>query len=174
MRGQMPVGPSPNTGQPTKSDSVAISTRYSNLSTFCWPPNTAGVGGLPHYRPTAYFCRTIHSTSDQHGRAATKGKNRIQHRGTEFAKIIFFPLRVLSASVVSSLLDQSDWNRHWKFCACSEKFKLSNTETLLILAVVPGERRSRVLREIQWRSPPTQPRETDTTHRQSPACARRL
>jgi len=32
----MPVGLSPNTGQPVNFDSVAISASDSNLSTICW------------------------------------------------------------------------------------------------------------------------------------------
>ena len=42
----MPVGLSPKTAPPIKSESVAISSTYPNLSTFFWPPNTAGSGGL--------------------------------------------------------------------------------------------------------------------------------
>ena len=34
----MPVGLSPKTSPPIKSESVAISAKYPNLSTFCWPP----------------------------------------------------------------------------------------------------------------------------------------
>ena len=40
----MPIGLFPNTG-PRKSESVAISASYSDLSTICWPPNTARGGG---------------------------------------------------------------------------------------------------------------------------------
>jgi hypothetical protein len=36
----MPDGLSSNTGQATKSESVAISASYSDLSTTCWPRKT--------------------------------------------------------------------------------------------------------------------------------------
>ena len=41
----MPVGPSPKTAPSIKSELVAISISYPNLSTFCWLPNTVEVGG---------------------------------------------------------------------------------------------------------------------------------
>jgi alkanesulfonate monooxygenase SsuD/methylene tetrahydromethanopterin reductase-like flavin-dependent oxidoreductase (luciferase family) len=37
----MPVGLSPNTAPPIKSELIAISANYSNLSTTCWPQNVA-------------------------------------------------------------------------------------------------------------------------------------
>ena len=40
----MPGGLSPNTGRPTKSESVAISTRYPNLSTICWQRSLEKIG----------------------------------------------------------------------------------------------------------------------------------
>jgi len=51
----MPVGLSPNTGQPTKSESIAISVSYADLSTFCGAPNPAAVGGLSPWRAAAYL-----------------------------------------------------------------------------------------------------------------------
>ena len=40
----MPVGLSSNTGQPSKSESVAISVSYSGLSTTCWPRSLETIG----------------------------------------------------------------------------------------------------------------------------------
>ena len=40
----MLVGLSPNTGQLTKSESVAISASYSALSTTCWPRSLEKIG----------------------------------------------------------------------------------------------------------------------------------
>jgi hypothetical protein len=40
----MPVGLSPNTSQPIKSESVAISARYPNLSTTRWPRSLEKIG----------------------------------------------------------------------------------------------------------------------------------
>jgi len=42
----MPISLSPNTGQPIKSESVAISVSCADLSTFCGAPNTAAVSGF--------------------------------------------------------------------------------------------------------------------------------
>ena len=51
----MPGGLSPNTAPPIKFESVAISATCSILSTTCWPPNAAGVGGLSPWQPAAYL-----------------------------------------------------------------------------------------------------------------------
>ena len=56
-RRQMPVGLSPNTRPPIKSESVAISVSYSDLSTAWWSQNTAGLGEQFPQRLVAYFRR---------------------------------------------------------------------------------------------------------------------
>ena len=45
----MPVGLSPSTTPPIKSESVAISANYSNLSITCWPRDTAGAAYFPNH-----------------------------------------------------------------------------------------------------------------------------
>ena len=53
----MPVGLSPKTAPPIKSETVAISTSYPNLSTILSPPNTAGGGSPSPQQPAAYLGR---------------------------------------------------------------------------------------------------------------------
>ena len=53
----MPVGLSPKTAPPIKSETVAISTSYPNVSTILSPPNTAGGGSPSPQQPAAYLGR---------------------------------------------------------------------------------------------------------------------
>ena len=53
----MPVSPSPKTAPPIKSETVAISTSYPNVSTILSPPNTAGGGSPSPQQPAAYLGR---------------------------------------------------------------------------------------------------------------------
>jgi len=59
----MPGSLFPNTGQPRKSESVAISASESNLSTTCWPPNTAGAAALSGKPPTCRMATSLSGAS---------------------------------------------------------------------------------------------------------------
>jgi hypothetical protein len=67
----MPVSLSPGTTPPIKSESIAIFASYTNLSIFCWPLNTAGIGGLSPQLTAAYLGQYFHKIqpfiSDQRG-----------------------------------------------------------------------------------------------------------